>query len=323
MTADWPAPTGQDDAGPATTTFAAEQPTEQPTVSRTRLPVWALIPIAALVWWVVGFLPWILNGLSSGVSDQVDAGRTAVPLFTGNVSGLVVGSGIGGLLAGLVALLGRGQWFLRAVAVAAGVAIAVFAALLQSRRVLQGTDGRVLDGLTGVVVAMTVVALVVGLLCLAGRAGLGIALAGVAGAAPLWLANVLQAAGAGGPGSYEGVDLVARWVGAAVLAVALVSIGVRPLVRLVGWPIAVILAWLVAPTVTAAGYMEQLLRPGMGFAERIGENVSASLQVWQMAAQPDARPLTPWIAAVIVAGLVAGALAWRASTTSGAEQPAP
>ena len=142
-------------------------------------------------------------------------------------------------------------------------------------------------------------------------------------AAPLWISNVLDAVGIDRQRDVVSGGEAARWIGAAILAAALVHIGARPVTRLVAWPVAVALAWFIGPTITAAGYMEQLLRPGTVLSEVLDEQVSLAWQVWRMAAGLDARPLTPWIAAWVVAAVVAGVLARRASSTDGAEPPVP
>lgn len=289
-----------------------EQPAERSRPAVPRLPAPALIPIAAVVWWVVGFLPWILDGLGGSILGRIGVSRTAVPLFAGNVSALAIGGGLGGVAAGLVVLLGRDGRARSALAVAAGVAIALVVTVVQSRGVLSGTadgrfdsDPRVLNGLTAGLVAMTVLGLMLGLLALTGPVGLGVALAAVAGAAPVWTSSVLDQVGLFGPGSYDHAATLVRWVGAAFLVAALVAIGLRPALRLVGWPVAIVLAWIVGPSVTAAAYIEPLLRPGMGLPDMLGDHISASLEVWRMAASFEARPLTPWVVAIIAAAGIA------------------
>jgi hypothetical protein len=296
VTAHWPAD-GTDTAELPVVTDPATGPARR----QRRLPAPALIPIAGLVWWVVGFLPWILTGLGHDVRSLIGTPVAAVPLFTGHVSELVVGAGVGGLCAGLVPLLGRGSRAARIAAVATGVAVTVAIVVLQSRSALTGTDGRVLDGLSVLVVGITVVALAIGLLATTGRVGLGIAGAAIAGAAPVWLPAVLSQLGLDAPEAFRHVTDATRWVGAVLLAASLVTIGVRPVVRLVWWPVAIVLAWLVSPTATAAGYIEPMLRPGMGLPDMLGEHISATLDVWRMSASVDARPLTPWIVAIVAA----------------------
>ncbi len=342
MTADWPAPTAPedtapedtapDDRGPATTTFAADppmspDPADPADAPRRGLSPWALIPVAGLVWWVVGFLPWILNGLRA---SEYASYRTAVPMFAGNLSVLVLGAGFGGLAAGATVLVGRGGRPARAAAVVAGVVLAAAVTLGTSFLTARNpspdnvsTSDRVIIGLTLVAAVSTLVGLVWGLLALAGPVGRGLALAGAAGAAPLWISSVLDSVGIDRQRVFVSGGEAARWIGAAILVAALVQIGVRPVVRLIGWPVAIVLAWVIGPTITAAGYMEQLLRPGTVLSEVLDEQVSASWQVWRMAASLDARPLTPWIAAIVTAAVLAVALGLRSSAVDVAEQPVP
>jgi hypothetical protein len=105
-----------------------------------------------------------------------------------------------------------------------------------------------------------------------------------------------------------------RWTGAGVLVAALIVAGLQPAVRAVAWLGIVLLAWFIGPTITAAGYMEVFLRPGMGLPEMWSDQLSASADVWRMSASLEARPLTPWIVAVVIAGGVALWLARRPTT---------
>lgn len=273
-----------------------------------RLSTLALIPVAGLVWWVVGFLPWFLDGLGHEIfgGDGFSYTPMALPLFAGNVSALVLGGGVGGIAAGLVTLLARGSRSHRALAAAAGVVVALVATIIESRlaldaTVMSGIDGRVTNGITAILVVTTIVALGLGLLALTGSLGVGLALAGIAGAVPMWLANVFHALSP----TVSQPQEITRWVGAAVLGVALVTVGFVPAARAVAWIGAVLLAWCIGPTLTAAGYFEVYLRPGMGLPDMLGDALSGTADVWRMAASPDARPLTPWIAAIGVAAMVA------------------
>ncbi len=282
-------------------------PTPERTTWRS-LPPWALVPIAALVWWVVGFLPWLLDGLGG----QYGLSTLLLPLFAGNVGALVLGAGLGGVLGGLIARLGTGSRALRAGASASGVVIMMLVALLQSRGAVNaGIDGRITGGLTIVVIVVTMVGLGIGLLGVTGRVGLGFALASVAGATPMWVISVLNAMGVGAGNQLDDAQRASQWIGAAVLVVALISVGVRPTPRIVVWPGAVLLAWFIGPTITAASYMDVFLRPGMGLPDMWGDHLSATMDVWRMAASLDARPLTPWIVGVVLAGAAAVWLARR------------
>jgi hypothetical protein len=299
-----------------------------------QLPTLALIPLAAVAWWIVGFLPWVADGFGSSAFGQT-SGLTiqwlAIPMFTGDIGGLVLGAGTGGLLIGLVALLGRDGPARSAVGAATGGALGMIVILVVTRAQLgdgnsaQGfsTDGRVVNGLTLIVVGMTVVGTLVGLLGLRGSLGLGVALAGLAGAAGVWTVEVLRAVGPASPGSYRAITDIGHWTGAAVLALALVTLGARPTLRLIAWPVAVLLAWFVAPTVTASSYIQALLRPGYGLPDRVGDTISAAAQVWRSASSPGARSLAPWIAAIVVAAVIVVArdLSARRTSDSAATDP--
>jgi hypothetical protein len=275
------------------------------------LPPLALVPIAAVVWWVVGFLPWLLNGAGHDVLDARGVGPLALPLLSGSVGYLVLWAGVGGVLAGLAARLGAGGAALRAGACLAGVSLALLVTLVQTRNGLSGTalDDRITNGLTVVVVLSAFAGLGLGLLILVGRIGLGFAVGALAGAAPSWVMSVFNAFAV--DSTAGGVHLahrVSEWSGAVVLAVALICVGLQPAVRAVASVGIVVLAWFIDPTITAAGYMEVFLRPGMGLPDMWGDHLSATADVWRMAASLDARSLTPWITAIIVA---TAATLWR------------
>lgn len=283
-----------------------------------RLPTVALLPVAGLVWWIVGYLPWLLDGLGRemfSANEMFSYTPMALPLFSGQVSTLVLGAGVGGVAAGLVTLLAQGPRGQRAAAAASGVTVAVAATLIESRQALDatgldsfGTDDRLVNGLTLIVVVTTLVGLGLGLLGLTGGLGLGLALAALAGVLPVWGSNVSYAIGGTEAGNLEHTQEVFRWLGTAALVIALVVIGLRPVALVAAWIGAVLLAWIIGPTITAAAYIEVLLRPGMGLPEQLGDHLSATFDVWRMAASTDARPLTPWIVAIALALTVA---LWR------------
>lgn len=296
-----------------------------PTPERTRwrvIPPLALVPLAALVWWVIGFLPWLLSADGRDVLAANGISVVALPLFSGGLSDLVLGAGFGSVAAGLAALLGTGSRAVRAGACAAGVAIALLATLLQSRSGVSdpnpgglGIDERITNGLTIIVVVMTIAGLGLGLLGLTGRIGLGLALAAAAGAVPVWIMSVFNAVGLDRTADQLRLAIeVSRWTGAVAVAVTLIVVGLRPTGLVALWPVVVLLAWFVGPTITAAGYMQVFLRPGVRPADIWGEHLSATIDVWWLSASPELRPLTPWIVAVVVAGAIALWLARRPST---------
>jgi len=298
-----------------------------PTVERTRwrsLPPWTLVPIAAVTWWLAGFLPWLLNGPGRDELTERGVGFVLLPpLMSGGVSQLVLGAGVGGVVAGLTAMRNDGSRVLRAAACSAGVAVALLVTLLQTRNGVSGTvvDSRITNGLTIVVVVTAIVGLGLGLLSLLGRVGLGLAIGALAGATPIWVMSVFNAFQLDDTaGRLQVAHRVSEWSGAVVLAVALLCVGLVPAVRSVAWVGVVLLAWLIGPTITAAGYMEVFLRPGTGLQELWGDQLSATADVWRMAASLDARSLAPWITPIIAAAAAAIGLALR--DTAPADQPA-
>ena len=288
------------------------------------LPTLALVPLAAAAWWLAGFLWWIIELFGSNIMSVNGYPRAALPLLAASsTDSLIVSSGVGGILAGLVTLLGRGNRLARLSAVVAGVMLAVTAAVVQSRGALdqggiggQTTDARVTGGLSLLVVAVTVVAMALGATSMAGRPWLGLALAAAAGAAPMWVVELVSSISRTAASSGH-LEAPARWSGTAVLVVALVSIGVRPPARLVWWAVALVLAWLVAPTVTASGYFAMSLSRGPRTAAFVQEYLSASGQVWRQAVQPADRPLVPWIVAIVGAGV----LAWTIDRRRSPDEP--
>lgn len=276
------------------------------------LPPLALVPLAGLAWWVAGFLPWLLDGLGS----QYELSTLTLPLFAGNVGGLVLGAGLGGVLGGLVACVGAGSRAVRAGACATGVAIALSATLVQSRSAGGiGDDQRITNGLTIVVLIVAMVGLGIGLLGVTGRIGLGLALGAAAGAASMWATDVFHAVGLGDTaGELEWVHRVSEWSGALLLVAALVAVGLRPTIHAVAWPGVVVLAWFIRPTITAASYMDVFLRPGMSLTDLWGDHLSATMDVWRMSASTEARPLRSWFVAVGVALCVSLWLARRPSS---------
>lgn len=295
---------------------------EPSSTSRTqRLPTAALVPLAAVAWWVVGNFPWLVAGMGSAfsVSGRVgDAGvrgdRLAVPLTSSSMWLLVLGALVGGVTAGMLGLIARpGQRGRTTVATLAGVGLAV---TLTGGQAVQAThigspdefssDPRVLSGLC-VVLALTALAgWAFGAFATLGRPGIGIALAVLAGATPEWLSTSLtQLFGTSSIGQLGARGTTIVWLSGALLAIALAVIGMRPPSRLIWWPVALLVAWAVSPVLTAATYIEQLIRPGTGYARFLTDTIQADVQVLSSAAALGARPLAPWVAAIAFGAFLA------------------
>ncbi|MGY1689695.1 hypothetical protein [Geodermatophilus sp. SYSU D01105] len=271
-------------------------------------PAWALVPVAALAWWVVGYLPWLLDGVGR-------AAPLALPLRAALLTALVLGAVAGGVLAGLAGLLARpGSGGRALLATGCGTALAVVVCLTQSvawagRGSGFDADQRVLTALSAVVVGTTLLAWGLGSLAVLGRPGAGVALGVVAGVLPGWLTSVvlavlpLQA--------LSTVGTLAVWGQAAALAGALVAAGVRPPARLALWPVVLLVAWFVGPALTAVTYLEPSLRPGVGLPRGLGDALAGAEQVFWLSASPLVRQLLPWVVAVVGAVFLAVLLAGR------------
>ncbi|RBY88312.1 hypothetical protein [Blastococcus sp. TF02A-26] len=289
--------------------MSAPAPASAPAVPAPRLaasaglPEWALLPLAAVVWWVGGHLWWLLGGMDAY------AGTSALPLAAGWLSWLVLGALTGGVGAGLVGRLGRRRG-LSLAATGSGLALAVAVTLLQSLASVSDAPGSgfdeepvVLAGLSAVVVTTAVGGWLLGSAALLGRPGLGVGLGVLAGLAPPWSSSVVSAvAHPSGSGS---LGTVSAWFGAIVLVAALVAVGTTPPLRLLWWPLVVLLAWSTGPLMTAAAWLEPLLRPGYGLPDTLPDALSGAWQVFRLSASPDARDLTPWVVALVVAVVIA------------------
>ncbi len=283
-------------------------PATAPTRTVPRLPAWALVPVSALVFWLVGFLPWLLEGAGR-------AAPLALPLRAGSLSLLVLGAAVGGVLGGLAGLLAPARRGPALLATGTGTGLALLATLGQSvaaagRGSGFDADSRVLVGLCAVAGGTAVLAWAAGSLALAGRPGAGVALGLLAGVLPGWLSALLhpvlpfEALGA--------LGTTVGWAQAVTLAGALVVVGVQPPARLAWWPPVVLLAWFVGPVLTAVAYLEPSLRPGAGLPRGIGDALAGAWQVLWLSASPLVRLLAPWVAAVVVAVFLAVLLAGRA-----------
>jgi hypothetical protein len=278
-------------------------------VNRARLPVWSLVPLAAVGWWVVGFLPWLAGGMRA----VPVGGPVPLPLSPSLLGSLVLGTLVGGLVAGLLCLATHRRR-LGLAATLGGLVLAVVVVLAVAVSVLRrdapdsfSSDRLVVTGLCVVVVVGALGGWALGSAAVFGRPGTGLALAVLAGAGPAWLSSLAVLA-VDTSTSYAGLTVVGRvavWAGAAVLVLALATVGARPASRLAWWPLLLLAAWFVSPLLTAAAYLEPLLRPGMGLPGTLPDSLGAAWQVFWLAAPPSQRDLVPWFAALVVAALIA------------------
>ncbi|MGY1793843.1 hypothetical protein ACI796_07645 [Geodermatophilus sp. SYSU D00525] len=268
------------------------------------------MPFAAPAW-CAGFLPWLLHGMGRGAP-------IVLPLRAGLLTSLVLGAAVGGLLAGALALLvpaGRRRAAL--VATGCGAVLGIAVTLVQSVAAPDAgagfdSDPRVLTGLAVLTAGLGVLAWGAGSLVLAGPAGAGVVLGLAAGLLPGWLSLLLPSSAYG-----SGLRTALVWLQAVLLAAALVVVSVRPVARLVVWPVVVLGAWLVGPALTAVAWLEPLLRPGAGLPRTLGDALSGAWQVFGLAASPTGRDWGPWVAALVGAVFVAVLLDGRRRALAG------
>lgn len=292
----------------------AESPARSASGRRGWIVVVLLIPATAVAWWLIGYLPWIVAGLSDGTPYDSGAGSIAMalPLTTPRLQLLVLGALVGGMTAGLVALAARRHRMAAVAATFVGLGIGVGAALWQSWTAVEravhsefAADPRVLTALAIITVGVTALGWIIGALGTLARPLLGVAIAVLAGAASWWLVGVV-------PGDFL-TGLVWDWAGPVVLVVGLVVVGVRPRWRLALWPLAIAAAWLVGPALLAANYVAPMLRPGANLPNNLPDVVDAGQEMFVKALtlEADWRPLAPAIVGIVVAAALAAFLAWR------------
>lgn len=210
-----------------------------------RISGWWLLPISGLLWWVAGFLPWLLHELYQAVGLEPDSleeidGFTPLPLAAPDaVAVLVTLSVIGGALAGGSTRLARYR--------ASGAVAAVFGTLFALAGVgavawwqvysAEGADDAKANALLAVTAGGTLLGLLLGLLAALAPAPLRAA----AFALPVvladgWVWGLLPGNSAVPQGTW--------WIFAIVLGIAL-GLGVdRNPLQMLGWLPAAGLVWV-------------------------------------------------------------------------------
>lgn len=267
-----------------------------------------MVALSAVVFWVIGFLPWVLAGfalppsLARGTAEGLAGVRLAVPLVVALLPQLVASALIGGVLSGMVPIaFPRVPRLLGVVLTGCVVLLETTVLLVISRRALEqhasvqiGGDQRVIEGLVLAMVCASALGLAVGLAATVRHGLVAIAGALVAAAVPPWLAAF--------PGIGPGLlpDLVAA---AALLAGLLVSVHRTRLSALL-WPLAFLVAWSGAPTAAAARDVVSGLGPGA--VEGLGTLVHRAGRVLVEHAGPSDQRWWPWalVAALAVIWLL-------------------
>jgi hypothetical protein len=217
------------------------------------LPSWAVVPAAAVAWWVAGFVPHIVRGLPGGLP---------IPLLPQEVTELATMAFVGGAAAGLTAWISRSRrggalYALVGALLAAGLASGATAWWLKyDRGEVFATRTDILAGEIAVVGLATLVGAALGALAAVGPA----VLRATALAVPVVFAGMLvpYAADAASapttPGAVATVTLVVAL--GVVLGLALGSGVSRNPLTLLSWLPALALVWVAQacqPALTIAG----------------------------------------------------------------------
>lgn len=275
---------------------------------RRGLPMWAVGILAALAYWVVGTLPWIVRGLELPVPESWlrDAAGVApwvaLPFVPGLVDLLIVVAACGGIAAQLVAFAGRrseddyraGAALAATLGGVVGAAATIGQSTLALRDGLEPTTeaGLLVAGMGAAAALSTAAGLVIGLGIVVGGAWVRVlAVAVAAGLLPSWAGGVAR----GLLGTESGIALTvgqsAQWVAAGIVGLTLGIYGLRPARRVVTWLLVLLVVWTVPAALTAAFYLSSLLRPTAVQPGAIQDLLDAALQVFRLALRPENHQL--------------------------------
>lgn len=299
-----------------------------------RTLLWPVLLLAAAGWWVVGALPWIVDGLGARSprdwTSDIETGSVAsgylslLPFTAGRMGLLLVVTLVGGLAAAVAALWVRPREG-RTLAVAGAAALGTLAAAAYTVAQSAGAtrqlgndfdrDDRVLVGVLAVAVVGTVAGLLLGLVVVLGRPVFrALAAAPLAVAVGSWVSAVAVAL----VGTQRALPVLA-WTTtliAVLVGLALAPVGVRSPGRVLVWPLVLVLVAVCSAAQTAFGYLTAYLRPRSGLPDGLRDHVEASRDVFLRALQPEFQPWGAYAVAVAV-GLVGTGVLWLRSGRRG------
>lgn len=272
------------------------------------IPVPALAPASALVWWIVGYLAWIIDGLGDGIDGveiySIASDAVTVPLLLPDLPHLVLGGAVGGICAGLLTMVADGQRTACLAASFAGVACAVLLTGIQSTTALEKAGVRGYEGgdsFGPALIAMGAAASLVGWLLGAAaaydRVPLGVGIAALSGAAPTWLTQLVFAIDRDSNSAF--LSDVIQYAGAALLTLGLVTIGIGSYKRLLAWPVAIALAWLVYPAYSLISFLGVDARwPG-----EMPDLIGRGWDIVKVSIPPQNNPIEMWFPFVLAIAL--------------------
>ena len=262
-----------------------------------------MVLLSAVLFWIVGFLPWVLAGFAlpaaqaHGPAAGMAGVRLAVPLVVTRLPELVTSSLVAGVLAGLVPIAFPRLSRLLGVVVTGSIGLGTTSAVLVvSRRALEqhasaqfAADQRVVQGLVLAVVGAAVLGLAVGLAATVRHGLVAVAAGLVAAGLPVWLAAL--------PWLEPGP--VVQLLAGVTLAVGLVVSVHRTRWSMLLWPVGLGLAWLGAPLAAASGYGATHLRPSSGAG--VGAMLRGAANAASARLGADGQPWWPWAMALALA----------------------
>lgn len=274
--------------------------------SRVPLLAAALAAGCAVVFWVVGHLPWVLDGFHVdprpyGRGDTLSQLSLPIPLIASQLTALIAFTTVGAIGAMVLPLLfpaiprplGVVVSALSLVATAVAVTSIARVALADEPDTGFASDPRVLDGLVVGVLGLVVLCVVVGGLASFQVGFLPIAAAVVVTQLGSWLALL----------ELPRPDLVAQWTTVALLGGAFLVSVRRRLGWIVVWPVALVIVWLGTPIGAATSVIGGRLRPGQNLDDSLGDVYDNGWEVFKIALWDEPRTWWPQVVAVAI-GLV-------------------
>lgn len=294
--------------------------------ARDRL--WPVLPLAAAAWWVVGALPWTIDGLGArsprnwpydvATGSATDGYISLLPFTTARLGLLLTITLVGGAAAALATLWVRRRTGRRLALVALATLGALTTAAYTVAQSAGATrqlgsdfdrDDRVILGVLAVAVVGTVLGLALGLLvALGGPVLRALAAAPLAVALGSWVSAVVVAL-LGLERSQGLLQWAAVVVGVAA-GLALAGLGLRPARRLLAWAAVLVLLSVCAAGQTAFSYLASYLRPRSGLPNGLRDHVEASRDVFVAALSPANQAWGVHLVAVVV-GLLGSLVLWR------------
>ena len=314
--------------------FGSEAPRRQ---ARTRL--WPVLPLAATGWWVVGALPWIVDGVGSrsprtwasdvATGSATDGYISLLPFTTARLGLLVTLTLVGGAVATFATLWLRPREGRRLASAALAVVGALTAAAYAMPQSAGATrqlgndfdrDDRVLLGVLAVAVVGTLLGLALGLVVvLAGPVPRALAGAALAVALGGWVSALLAALGAAPSGGLLPWGPVAVGV---VVGMALVGLELRPARLVTVWVFALAVVLVGTAAQTAFGYLAALLRPRSGLPTGFRDHLEATRDVFLLALRPEHQMWWTYAVAAAVGVIGSTVARRRAARTVRPAEPA-